>query len=314
VQPRRRAPRARAAAIPAVAIVVAAAAGLLLGGAGGSGTPVARAGTVLRDSQLAVRVDPGFERVDAASRLGLSEPRAAADRRSPALGVEAGVSEYSSASLLAPATVRAVAGDIPKPVAVRLGGDVQAYRYDRLRLTGDRGLVTIYAVPTTSWILTLGCFAPATQAERLDAMCGKAAATLRPTGDRPVPVGPSPAFARAVASALAGLKAAEGQAQAALDRADAPAAQARAAARLALAHERASAALLVVPGRAVDGIAARPLVKATKDAGRAYRRLAAAARGGLPADYDRARRDVLAVDDELQQARRAMARGGYEVG
>jgi hypothetical protein len=316
VHPRRRAPWWRAAAMLAVATVVAAAAGLLLGGAGGSGTPVARAGTVLRNSDLAVTVDPGFKRVDVASgasRLGLAEPRAAADRGSAAVGLEAGLAEYSSPSLLSPAAVRAISGDVPRPVAVRLGGDVQAYRYDRLRLTGDRGLLTVYAVPTTNWVLTLGCFAPAAQADRLDALCGKAAATLHATSDRSVSVGPSPAFARGIGRALDRLKTAAGPAHAALGRADTPAGQARAAARLALVHERASAALLVVPGRAVDGIVAAPLIKATKSAARAYRRLATAARGGLPADYDRARRDVLTVGDDFQQARRAMARGGYQV-
>jgi hypothetical protein len=308
--------RWRVAATLAVAAVVAAAAGLLLAGSGGSAVPAARASTVLGNSGLEVRAPTSWQRVDlapGASRLGLTEARGAAADRARTLGIEAGLAEYTSRSPLTRGAVRAVTGRIPAPVAVRLGGDVQAYRYDRLRLTGDRGLVTIYAVPTTNWVLTLGCFAPASQAARLDAVCGSVAATLRPTSGRPVPVGPSADYARGIADALAPLKAGAGRTEATLGRATSASAQAEAATRLARLHEQAAEALQLVPGRVLDGLVIEPLVGAARDAAKAYRRLAAAARAGAPADYDSARRAIRAARGSLDDARRGLARGGYEV-
>jgi hypothetical protein len=206
----------------------------------------------------------------------------------------------------------AVVGRVPAPAPVRLDDDVHAYRYDRLRLEGFAGRVTVYAVPTTDSVATLACFAPAALARRFDATCATVAATLKPTSAKPVAVGPSRAFAERVSRVLADLGGAAVVPQRRLDRAGRRREQARTARTLARAYKQAAGALDELPDRVVDGIAIAGVAGAIGDTAAAYDQLAAAARTGAQADYDRARRALRAARTQLSNARRTFARGGYE--
>jgi hypothetical protein len=227
-------------------------------------------------------------------------------------GVTANLVTYDPPSLLSKAMRAAVVGRAPAPVAVRLDDGVEAYRYDRLRLEGVAERVTVYAVPTTDSVATLACFAPAALAPRFDATCATVAATLRPMSTKPVPVGPSRAFARRVSRVLADLRGAADAPERGLADATRRRDQAKAARRLARAYDRAAGVLDDLPDRTVDGIAIAGVATAIGDAASAYEGLATAARSGADADYDHARRELRAARTELVKARRTLARGGYE--
>jgi hypothetical protein len=227
-------------------------------------------------------------------------------------GLQANLVAYSPPSLLSKNMRAAVRGRVPAPVPVTLGDGVQAFRYDRLRLAGYTGVVTVYAVPTTDWVTTLACYAPPGLARGIEPACATAAASLRPTTSRPESVGPSAAFADSVSRTLATLQSQVAGARRALARADAPGDQAKAADRFADAYREAAGTLSDLPDRVVDGAAVAPLVEATSATSDAYVKLAGAARLKSLPEYERATRGLAATRAQLQQARRTFARGGYE--
>jgi Protein kinase domain len=302
----------RPTAVVAAAVVVAITGGWLVGGAGGHAAPRP---VVLEGGGVRLAVAPSWTRLTSLPRVpGVTHAGAltAAPDRTGRTGVEANVVTYSPPSLLPPATLDAVQGRLHAPVAVRLAGGAQAYRYDRLRVAGVPGRVTIYAVPTTDWVATLACFAPPALAGRFASDCTTVAATFRPTGARPVPVGPSPAFGERVARTLDGVRREATALQRRLAGATTAAAQATAARRLAHAYGDAAGVLDDLPDRVVDGIAIAGVSSGFTAAAAAYDQLADAARSGVPAGYDRARTALSAARDEIRKGRRALARAGYE--
>jgi hypothetical protein len=304
--------RRRTALVAALVALVAIAAGWLAAGPGGPGAPRT---TLLANSDLQVAVPVAWTGARTAPRipgLGAHGAVTAGPGGSGQTGVEANVITYHPPSLLSKAMGAAVAGRVPAPAAVRLGEGVEAYRYDRLRLDGFAGRVTVYAVPTTDSVATLACYAPTALARRFDATCATVAATLRPTSARPVPVGPSRAFAARVSRELAGLRDDAAAPQRRLARATRRRDQAKAAQDLARAYERVAGALDELPDRVVDGIAIARAAAAIGDTAGAYDQLATAARTGAQADCDRARGALGAARTQLSKARRTFARGGYE--
>jgi protein kinase-like protein len=301
----------RATAVIAAVAVIAIVAGRLAGGAGGHGPDrsAVLAGGGLRLSVPAAWTSatppPAIPGVTHAGALS-----AAADP-SGRTGVAASVNTYHPPSLLSADTLDAVRGRLPVPVALRLGGGAQAYRYDRLRLAGVPGRVTIYAVPTTDWVAALACVAPAGAAARFAGTCDAVAATFRPTGATPVPVGPSRAFGDGVARTLDRLRRDATALERRLAAATTPGDQAAAARRLAHAYGEAAGTLDNLPDRVVDGIAVAGVSGGFGNAADAYDQLATAARSGDQAGYDRARAALAVARRDIGEGRRTLARAGY---
>jgi protein kinase-like protein len=101
---------------------------------------------------------------------------------------------------LLPATVRARLGDrrLSTDDAVRLG-DVQAYRFADLQMPGVDDEATVYTAPTSEGVVGAVCVGP--PAERRE--CEKILNTLELRSGRPLVLGPSPGYARAVDAAVA---------------------------------------------------------------------------------------------------------------
>jgi serine/threonine protein kinase len=303
-----------APALAVLAAITAIAAGWVAGSAGGS---AAARPSLAENDGLRLTIPAGWQRlpVGSAPRLpGLARTGAviAGPDATGRTGIEANLVSYAPPSLLSRRMGTAVQGRLPAPVAVTLGGGVQAYRYDRLHLVGHSGVVTVYAVPTTDWVATLACFAPPGGDRDIESACAGVAATLRPTTSRPVPVGPSATFGDQVANALTALRAATTAPGRALVHAVDARDQAKAASRLARAYGEAATTLENLPDRVVDGAAIAGLAAGMSTTANAYDGLASAARAGSLDDYERARRALTGARSRLREARRTFARGGYE--
>ena len=93
---------------------------------------------------------------------------------------------------------------LPKPPsrsdAVRLG-DLEAYRYQNLRPRGFDGRVTVYVVPNTSGVATVGCTVPSGGTDSSSG-CERVAMTLKLTEAERFPIGPDPKYAKALDKTL----------------------------------------------------------------------------------------------------------------
>lgn len=306
------APRARSwrRAAPAVAVaagVMAAAAGYLAGDATEAERPAAVPRTVAAED-LSVRVPAGWKDAEMPEVPGLSLVRG--DAVAPAAGggaIAFGVSDGTGATLL-PQTLREEIGADPKPAArVRLG-DLEAYRYDGLTPAGPEEAVTVFASPATSGVITVACVGVS------GSDCNRVAATL--TADdslRPLPLGPSAAYAEAVGPTLQRLGRDRARAQRELARARRPTSQATAAADVQKAYVAAAGALSRVDPTPLEREAHPRLVGALERAGAAYGRLAGAARAKSRSRYTDARTDARRSDDAAEAAVGALGRLGYEV-
>jgi hypothetical protein len=187
----------------------------------------------------------------------------------------------------------------PHGTPVRLG-DLEAYRYERLR-----GL-TVYVSPTSAGVATLAC--RGTDART----CGAAAATLRLDGVQPVPLGPHTAYAHALTAALGPLRRDRITAFRALAAAKGPRTQATAAARIAAAYRAAAARLAKAPVTPLEMTAHPALVNALRTARAEWQQLSAAARASRRARYAPLRGRVRAAERHVARATAALNELGYE--
>jgi hypothetical protein len=298
-----------------VGAVLAAVAGFLLGGAGGeegSGAPSVRAS----NAALQLMVPEGWSQLPTAPNvpgLTLDDPVAFAAEGS--INGEAVVfgtvpEEADNPALLPNGLLQAAGGEPEGRQAVRIGAaDLQAYRYENVRLEGlDRGL-TLFSVPTSAGVATVACLAGPAGLPNCEAI----ADTLALTAGEPFDVGPSPTYAEAAGGAMAALSEAAESGNRALRRADTPAAQARAAGDLRRAYQQAAQALRGLELSPADrGVNAR-LVAALGGVADAYGRAASAARSNSKAGFRRAGRSVDQAQQEVAGALEGLGAAGYEI-
>jgi len=201
----------------------------------------------------------------------------------------------------------------PKPSAsVSIGSDgLQAYRYDGLKPHGFDRAVTVYAAQTTAGVATVACVSK--DAGAIGPTCDQIANTLKLSSGKPLPLGPSKAYAAAVSKTLGALGKADKSGLAKLKSAKTPRAQGAAAASLSAAYGKAAkslARLKVNPAdRAVNGL----MVQALGQTRAAYGKGAKAANGKNKSGFAAAGKDVgkgrAAVADGLRRLQAA----GYDV-
>jgi TIR domain len=159
-----------------------------------------------------------------------------------------GMVEASDRTLL-PDSLLALLPGAPKGEAVRLGR-MSFYRYPNVRPRGSRVAETIYALPTTADVVVAACQPPPSGhvvAVRVD--CERILSSLSLASARPLPLGPQPAYAAGLSSALAAIDAAQRGEGARLATAKTPVTQALAAGLLEHAYRDAAETLRhTVPG------------------------------------------------------------------
>ena len=257
---------------------------------------------------LQLDLPAGWERMRAtalAPALGITEPiRAGLPDRD--LALTAGIVKTDDPSLLA---IKRVRTSVQPPEVVMLGS-LQALRYRSVKLHGQDGQWTLYAVSTADGVATIACPARP-RAFALD--CERAARTLELTDLRGEKVGPSDTYAQAVGAALGVVDQARRIGGRALANARTPTSQARAAAGLAKDYETAKEILARVKTRRADRGINRELVAALQRHVTAYQRLARAVRQGSPRRYRDARRAIGRAGVALDRSLRRVRSAGYRV-
>jgi hypothetical protein len=225
----------------------------------------------------------------------------------------AGTGQEARGARLLPPDFVALLERIPRREAVLLGS-ITALRYRNLEHRRTEGRMTVYAVPTTTGVVTVACLASGDGARESLARCEAVATTLQLRGAEALPLGANRRYAASVNTALTALDAQRTAARRALRRARTPAAQARVAAGLVTAFAAAATALEQASPGPIEQGAHRLLVASLRRAANAYGSLAAAARdGGRRLAYDRAAASVGRAEEAIQASLEALSRLGYRV-
>jgi hypothetical protein len=290
-------------------VLIAAILGFVLGGSGGGGTATTGGGTpsvVMSNAAMKLKVPDGWTKTapPAIPGLTLSDPVAASgDGTTASFGLVHGDADNST---LLPTGLLQAAGSVPKGrEAVELGPDrLQAYRYRDVKLSGLDRPVTLYTVPTRQGVATVACLSA----------CEAVANTLQLNGADAFPIGPSPAFAKAVGTQLAKVSQASATQGTALAKARTPAAQAAAARKLQAAYRTAAAGLPKTQqlSPADRGANAR-LHAALGGVAKAYGRAATAAAKHDKAGFKQAGAAVTRAQRELAGALAGLRAAGYEI-
>jgi hypothetical protein len=307
----------------AAGAAIAIALGFLVGGSGGGSEPASDTGALTgtaTSSSAAVNVPADWKELGTppdVPGLSLSDPKAAAPAgKDGGLAVVVGTVEKAAdnSTLLAQPFLQAV-GDVPKPSgAVQIGGgDLQAYRYNALKLNGFDRAVTVYAAPTSAGVATLACLAPAADADSFASTCDQIANTLEISSGDPLPVGPSKDYAAAVDKALGTLAKADKSGQAKLKSAKTPQQQATAAKGLAKAFHGAGRTLARTDVSPADRSINALLVKALRQTGGGYDDASAAAAKGNKSAFGKADGAVAKGRKAIASALAGLKAAGYDV-
>src|SRR5918995_1267031 len=298
--------------------------GFLAGGSGGGGEkPAADTGALTGTaaaSAASVKIPADWSEMGTAPDvpgLSLSDAKAASPGgKDGGLAVLVGNVEKAAdnSTLLAQPFQQAV-GDVPKPNgAVQIGGgDVQAYRYDALKLNGFDRAVTVYAAPTSAGVATIACLAPPADADSFASTCDQMANTLELSSGDPLPVGPSKDYGAAVSKTLGALGKADKAGRAKLKSAKTPQQQAAAAKSLAKSFHGAGRTLarqdLSPADRGVNAL----LVKALRQTGGGYDKAASAAAKKNKSAFSKAGGDVADGRNAIANALAGLKAAGYDV-
>ncbi len=294
------------------AAVAAAVAGFVLGSSGSDeGEEAFTSSASAGDVELSF--PDGWERVGGgeSSIPGLepASPLVLAPAGGGADSVVAGTVSPVGPLLLPPSFTRLLSGT-PRGQAVRLGG-AEALRYTGLRPRGLTGTATVFAVPTSNGVVTVAC-REATPAFTTD--CGRVAETLKLTGAKALPLGPSEAYAEALGAAITKLDSSRAAGLKALRSARSQSAQAAAARRVSRAYANAAAAVGRAPAGPAEAAPTAALRRALTSAGRAYAQLASAAARDNAGAYRAAGRSVRRAQRQATQAVAELKQLGYDVG
>jgi hypothetical protein len=309
--------RRRPAGFVAIAAAVALAAivgGFLVGHTGSSTSSGQPLPTSASSAAVALRAPTAWQRTgDAPEIPGLALRQSVALSSSqPLAGAQAGLTAARGPRLLPAALLARIEGSRPKPDRVRLG-KLEALRYPSLRVRGFDRTLRAYAVPTTTGVATVACYAPAGSFSTFGGSCERVARTLQLVRGRAFPLQPSARVRRNVAGALSGLAAARRKDRARLSRSHTAASQARVSAALTGAYYVAAGRIAAVDGGPALAPARDGLARQLSATGRAYRQLGAAAARSDAAAYRRAGRQV-ARDEAAAKARIAALEKALEEG
>ncbi len=216
----------------------------------------------------------------------------------------------SGPSLLPGAFTAGLNGALPRPEPVRLG-TLEAYRYSGLTVHGLAAPLTLYVVPTASGVVTVACLD--STAAGPAAQCAQIAATLKVNGTTVFALAPSPRYAAALGRAFGALRSAVAAGTARLRAASSAAAQAAAAQQLAAAYRSASSSLAALSVSPAVRSANASVAASLAALGRDYTELAAAARAGDEAAYERAGRAVGSDSARASSALATLRQAGYAV-
>ena len=299
VSPRPRVPagahvvRRRTVALAVVAGIVAVAAGALLS-SGGDPHPSPSERAQIGAGGLRWQAPAGWDRephAPAVSGVKLRDTAAARSRGATIVSGYVATRPGTRAPWPPPASSGVGARATPQPVD--LGGGVRALRLD--------GAETIYAVPTTDGVAVLACARTPADA------CGAAAASFRPISGRPLPIGPDPAFAATLRTALSPLTARAETGQRRLARSRTRGRQAAAARSLASAYARAADTIAAARPTTTTAAPRAQIIRGLRRAASAYKALGAAAATGDRGGYRRARVAVGEAGAALTAIRKSLS-------
>jgi hypothetical protein len=295
-------------------IVVAAVIGLLAGGSGGGkkAPPVSNVPTLgVAGSGMSLKVPAGWSRPASAPTVpGLSSSAVAVAGPSGGTVVFGKADKTAANSTLLPDGLRK--GSVPTGGPVALGGDVQAIRYKSVPIGGGH-TATVYAVPTSGGVDMLACVPAAGGAAAFAATCDAVATTVRLTGDKALPVGPSKDYATSLSGALGTLGKATGSGSAALAKAKTRLAQAQATDTLATAYAAAAKSLSGASLGPADTTANENLVTALTATAAAYKQAAKEARSKDAAGFKRESANAAKAQTDVNNALAGLKAVGYDV-
>ena len=191
-------------------------------------------------------------------------------------------------------------------------GSLQGYRYSGLQVKGLSGAVTVYAVATSTGVMTLVCH-PATSTGGFLSQCADIVGTLKLVGVKPYALGPNPSYAKSLSSELTRLNADIKSPLSSLSSAGTAAAQAAAADSLAAVYQKASSDLGRVTVDPASRDANGALVTALAQVATAYSQAASAARAYDAAAYKRAGSNITLGSTAVTSALGTLKSLGYSV-
>ena len=300
---------------PIILVVVAAVAGYVLARAGGSKPKPAAAAPLTRTLSthaFTVHYPSDWHTTQSTSIPGVLGSVAAAVGPTAGTGIgerlELGTSAASTVSALPSAFLHSLGAD-PRPGAVILGR-LRFDRYLDLRPQGSAGVTSLYLLATDHSTIAAACVAPRASTA-FTAQCEQILATLRLPAGVSALSGVDAAYALSLNQALARLDSVRTGAGPGL-RSPSTATRARAAAALATAESTAAAAIAKLPAGSATAVNRR-IASALRDAARAYRALASAARSGDTNVYDAAAKRLTTDQRALTTAFRRLAALGYRL-
>jgi hypothetical protein len=317
-QARRGRPRWPLAAGAGALLILAVGAAIVAGGGGSGGdtggatpTPTAAAPKQVAASGIGLRYPSTYKPTDAGTGAlpGTSAkwPIALAGSSSGSR-ILAGRLPSTGPTLLP----KELAAGAPEPTIVRLG-NVDAYRYSGVALPGSSSRADVFAIPTSSGVVTLACVAAPDAPDEFASDCERVVGSLAISSHDVLPLGPDRAFAKRLNSAMTTLNARRSTLRKRLRGESRPTAQARDATDLQQAFTKSAgtvAAGKVGPAVAPDRTA---IVKAMRQTAAQYRALAHAAGRNDRRAYNRARTGVRRGEAKLRAALSHLDRRYYTV-
>jgi hypothetical protein len=216
-----------------------------------------------------------------------------------------GDASAANSTLLADSLRAAAGSPLPAKQTVDLSAGVQAARYDKLPI-GQGQTATLFAIPTTKGVTTLACLAD-------DKTCATVASSLQITDGKPLPVGPSEAYAKRVEGSLAKLESSEKAAASSLRHAHRRQSQVAATKRLARAYGGAAGTLRKAQVSPADKLLNRQLVSALGAAATAYSKAAGEGARKDRAGYKREGAKALAAGRQIKAKLNALNGVGYAI-
>jgi hypothetical protein len=209
-----------------------------------------------------------------------------------------------------PAAFRKAVGDaaIRNPQLVRLGG-LDAFRYENLKPRGFAQVVTAYAVPQHKAETVIACYGTA----KVRSTCEDVAASMKLSNATSYSLDPSKRYAAAVNSTMRTLNNSRRKGAKALSAASTQSQQATAASSIRAAYATAARRLNRTRTSAFIAPANKQIVAALNRTRSAYGRLAAAARSGDRAAYDKARSLVRTDEATLNAKVQTLRRLGFKI-
>jgi hypothetical protein len=308
---------ARVAMIAVPLAVVAIVAGFLVGGSGKSDNSASTLPNRATVGHLRVDYPAGWALGAASTRIpGITfqNPMVLSPAPSSAALQAGDVADAAGPTLLSPAFRAKLVGALPAATAVRLGA-LQAYRYSGLHVRGLDGTLTVYAVPTTTGVVTLACWTASSGVPRtFPAQCGDVAATAALVGSSPYPLGVSAAYATTLSNTFKNLGTAISGPLARLRAAKTPAAQSSAASSLSTAYGLAASGLSSAKATPEVATANAAIVAALNKLSHGYSDAASASSANSSSAYGRASKEIAAASAALHSALASLAAQGYKVG